>query len=103
MTLPATTHAEFPRLLADTPRLVVKFTADWCGPCRVFAPTVEAAARQHPDIAFVEVNIDQEPALAAQWRVRSIPFLLGLRDGKPAFQVLGAVSGLELERHLEKL
>ena len=83
--------------------VVVKFTAQWCGPCKAYGPTVEAVAKSHPQIEFLEVDLDAHPDLARQWQVRSIPMTLGFKDGKPAFQVMGALPRTVLEQHLKAL
>ena len=69
---------------------VVDFWAPWCGPCRAIAPQFERAARMRPEYRFAKVNVDEQPALAARFGVRSIPTLVLIRDGRP----LGAAAGL---------
>lgn len=83
--------------------LVVKFSATWCGPCKAYAPTVEAVAADHPQIEFLEIDLDENPALAARWNVRSIPATIGFKDGLVAFQAMGILSRGALEKHLESL
>lgn len=103
MSIPTVSKSEFDEKLQSSKRLVLKFTAVWCGPCRSFTPIVEAVAKNHPDIEFVEVDVDKAPELAAQWGIRSIPTTIGFKDGVKAFQFLGAVSANDLERHLTAL
>lgn len=103
MSLPSVSQAEFADKLQTNKQVVLKFTASWCAPCRAFAPTLEAAAAKHPDIAFLEVDIDKEPTLAAQWRVRMVPTTMGFKEGQVAFQILGAVPPSVLEGHLANL
>lgn len=103
MSLPVVNQAQFNELLSQKERLVVKFSAKWCQPCKAYAPTVEAAAQQHPDISFVEVDLDSSPELAAQWRVRSIPATVGFKNGSLAFQSSGILSKGALEQQLKSL
>ena len=70
--------------------VVIDFWAPWCGPCRAMAPQFERAARMRPAHRFAKVNVDEEPALAARFEIRSIPTLVVLRDG----EVIGASPGV---------
>lgn len=60
--------------------VLVDFYADWCVPCQMFAPTLERFARATPDVKVVKVNVDDNPRLASQYGIRSIPNLLVFRD-----------------------
>ena len=66
------------------------FWAPWCGPCRMVVPIVEEIARENPDIKVGKINVDEEPELASQFKVMSIPSLFVMKDGKIVNQSMGA-------------
>ena len=68
---------------------LVDFYADWCGPCRMLSPIVEAVAREREDVLVAKVNVDDNPALAGEFGVFSIPTLVVLKDGKVVFNQAG--------------
>lgn len=70
--------------------VLLDFYADWCGPCRMVAPLVHEIAEEHPEYAVCKVNVDEQPELAAEFGVYSIPSLVVLRDGKVANSAVGA-------------
>ncbi len=88
------TGAQFDRFVTRTEiPVLVDFWAPWCGPCVSMAPAFEkAAATLEPNCRLVKVNIDAEPAIAARFRVQSIPTLCLLRQGKEVDRQLGALS-----------
>lgn len=75
----------------------VDFWAEWCGPCRMFAPIYEKAAEKHTDITFAKVNTDENPATASAWQIHAIPTLMIFRDGVPLFANPGVVPAAGLE------
>lgn len=88
---------------------LVDFWAEWCGPCRQFAPIFEEASEAHPDITFGKVDTEAEQALAGAAGITSIPTLMAFRDGILVFaqpgalpapaleQVIAAVEGLDMD------
>jgi len=84
-------------LSANTPT-VVKFTATWCGPCKNYAPIVDAVAEKQQDtIKFVEVDIDENPQIAQKYGVRSIPTTLIFANGELAGTHVGGMMESQLE------
>lgn len=69
--------------------VLIDFWATWCGPCQMQGPVVEQAAEELKDIKVGKVNVDEEGALAQQFRVMSIPTLIVFKDGKEAGRAIG--------------
>jgi thioredoxin 1 len=78
--------------------VLVDFWAEWCGPCRMFAPVFEDAEAKNPDVVFGKVDTDAEQALAAAANIRSIPTLMAFRDGILVFSQPGALPAAALEQ-----
>ena len=76
-------------LKSDKP-VLVDFYAVWCGPCKMIAPILEEIAAEREDIKVCKINVDEEPELAAQYQVVSIPSLFVIKNGEVTNQSLGA-------------
>lgn len=70
--------------------VLLDFWASWCGPCRMLSPIVDEVAEERSDIKVGKVNVDEQPDLAAQFGVMSIPTLLVFKNGKLVNQTVGA-------------
>ena len=85
------TEENFNQTVEDSGILFVDFWASWCGPCRQFAPTYEAASEANPDLVFGSINTEEQHGLAAAADVTSIPTLMVFRDGILVYAQPGAL------------
>ena len=74
---------------SDKP-VLVDFWASWCGPCRMVAPILEQIAQEREDIKVCKINVDEQPELASQFNIMSIPTLVVMKRGKIVNQIIGA-------------
>ncbi len=82
--------------------VLVDFWAAWCGPCRMVAPVLDRIAAEHEGkIRIVKVNVDEEPALAAQYRITSIPAMKVFKGGEEVRELIGAMPKQMIEQQLE--
>jgi thioredoxin 1 len=87
------------QVLNSSEPVVVDFWAEWCGPCRMIAPSLEEiASEMKGKVKVVKLNIDENPGVAGKLGIRSIPTLILFKDGKAAAQKVGAAPKGELVR-----
>ncbi len=83
--------------------VLVDFFADWCGPCRMMAPAVEALAEELADVAVIgKLNVDENEEIAMQYGVMSIPTLIVFKDGKAVKKAVGVQAKEALEQMIKE-
>ncbi|MCD6594411.1 thioredoxin [bacterium] len=81
--------------------VLIDFYADWCAPCKMMEPAVEAFADAYiQKVSVFKLNVDENPMIAAQFHIMSIPTMLVFKNGKPVTSIIGAVS---LKKLVEKM
>ena len=109
------TAKNFSETLDTNEIVIIDFWAEWCGPCKQFAPIFEKVAENNPDIVFAKVNTEEQQAVADQYGIRSIPTLMVSRDGiillnqagmlpEEAFaKLIAHVKGLDMDKVREEM
>ncbi len=80
--------------------VLLDFYADWCGPCRMVGPIVSEIANERNDVKVGKINVDEQPELAAQFQVMSIPMLVVIKNGKVVNKAVGSRPKEQIEAML---
>ena len=109
------TTKNFNETLDNNEIVIIDFWAEWCGPCRQFAPIFEKTAENFPDVTFAKVNTEEQQAISAQYGIQSIPTIMVVRDGiillnqggslpEEAFgKLIDHVKGLDMDQIREEI
>lgn len=82
--------------------VLVDYWAQWCGPCKMIAPLLEESAREYADrLVIARLNVDENPAMATRYSVRSIPTLMLFKDGQPVATHVGTLSRGRLQAFID--
>ncbi len=82
--------------------VLVDFFAEWCGPCKMLTPVVHELAEENNDVVFAKVNVDNEPDIAGQFGIMSIPTLILFKNGEKVAVSVGFKSKSELEEFIKQ-
>jgi thioredoxin 1 len=97
------TRDTFSDLIESSSTVLVDFWAEWCGPCRSFAPTYEEMSEKYPDLVFAKVDTEDQPELAGSFNIRSIPTLMVFRDQIILYSQAGALPPQHLQDLIEQV
>lgn len=98
------TNTNLNEIAASSKVVLIDFWATWCGPCRILSPTVdEIAAEYEGRVTVAKCNVDDAQDVAMQYRIRTIPTLIFLKDGEVADRTVGVVSKAEIAAKLDSL
>ena len=103
MATQALTESTFEQTITENDIVLVDFWADWCGPCKMFAPVFEASSEENPDVVHAKIDTEAERGLAAAANITSIPTLMAFRDSILVFSQPGALPGPALEGIIEQI
>jgi len=93
----------FDQIVSDNDIVVVDFWAEWCEPCKAFAEIYEKASEKHPDVVFGSVNVEVEGELVIDFNVRSVPFVMIIRQNIAVFTDAGLIPDNVLVKMIEEV
>lgn len=97
------TGEKFQEIITGNDIVIVDFWAEWCGPCKSFAPIYDKVSENHSDVVFAKVNTEEEQELSAHFQIRSIPTLMIFREQVVLFAQPGMLSEPQLEDVISKV
>jgi thioredoxin 1 len=100
MSVKQLTKDNFDAVVGPSDLVVIDFTADWCEPCQAFSTHFESLAHEFDEAVFAQINVGEQPDLAEEFNVRSVPTVMILRHHVAVFMQSGSISGSELKRLL---
>lgn len=96
------TKENFEEIITKHDVVILDFWAAWCGPCKAFAPTFEAASEKNPDVVFGKVNTEEQQELAGHFQIRSIPNVVLFREQVMLFGQPGAMPPAGIDSVIEQ-
>jgi thioredoxin 1 len=96
-------ESSFNEIIEENTLVIIDFWAEWCGPCRAYAPVFESVSEEFPDVVFAKVDTEAEQALAGNFGIRSIPTTAAFKDGIGVFMQPGALPEEALRDLIGKL
>ncbi|MDN5704393.1 MAG: thioredoxin [Yaniella sp.] len=97
------TQETFQETIESNDIVLVDWWADWCGPCKMFAPVYDEVSQQHDDIVFGKIDTEEQQQLAAAAGISSIPTLMAFRENVLVFSQPGAINAQQLDQLIEQV
>jgi thioredoxin len=96
------TSANFVETVDQNTKLIVRFTAPWCGPCKTFAPVFDKAAEETSGMTFAVLDVDDNQDIATEFGIRGVPSVVFFKDGEVAYRMMGAMTPTQFQTGIEK-